>query len=235
MSPQEIKNELENLQSKGLRWWHSYKINESITTPGLKNYSIEDEVHQWRLDDIDFKDKSVLDIGALDGGFSFYSERRGASRVVPTDKYYDNFEHPPDHVYYKMKDKVNFVREALDSKCEEPRAIDVYDLDSSSLGKFDIVMFFGVFYHLKHPYLALEKIRSVCNDKALLLTETLYNDGDSEELKYFKEKMDSDKYKATCAPTINCLKLMLDFSGFSVDALHESKHSNRYFCVSEVT
>ena len=38
----------------------------------------------------------------------------------------------------------------------------VYDLDTNAIGMFDIVLFFGVIYHLRYPLLALDKIFDVC-------------------------------------------------------------------------
>ena len=37
-------------------------------------------------------------------------------------------------------------------------------------GTFDVVLFLGVLYHLRHPFLAIEKLRSVTNE--LLILET---------------------------------------------------------------
>ncbi len=40
----------------------------------------------------------------------------------------------------------------------EYRVEDVYHLSADKIGRFDIVLFLGVLYHLKHPLLALEKV-----------------------------------------------------------------------------
>jgi tRNA (mo5U34)-methyltransferase len=40
--------------------------------------------------------------------------------------------------------------------------MNVYDLEPKRLGTFDLVLFYGVFYHLKHPQYALERLRSIC-------------------------------------------------------------------------
>ena len=45
----------------------------------LRNFKKE------QLDKIDFTDRSVLDIGCWDGYWSFYSERRGARKVLASD------------------------------------------------------------------------------------------------------------------------------------------------------
>jgi tRNA (mo5U34)-methyltransferase len=48
--------------------------------------------------------------------------------------------------------------------------MNVYDLEPRRLGTFDLVLFYGVFYHLKHPQLALERIRSICTGTLLFQT-----------------------------------------------------------------
>ena len=49
----------------------------------------------------------------------------------------------------------------------------MYELDPRTFGTFDMVFFFGVLYHLRHPLLALEKILSVCTGTLLMQTHSL--------------------------------------------------------------
>ena len=107
--------------------------------------------------------KTVLDIGAWDGFFSFEFERRGAKRVMAIDTY--------------AWDKGGlecflFAREHLKSKVEHQR-LDVHDLSPRDVGMFDLVFCAGVLYHLRHPLLALEKIRSVAADQLILESHQL--------------------------------------------------------------
>jgi hypothetical protein len=44
----------------------------------------------------------------------------------------------------------------------EHRVGSVYDLDPAVVGEFDIVLFLGVIYDLRSPFLALQRIRDVC-------------------------------------------------------------------------
>jgi len=48
---------------------------------------------------------------------------------------------------------------------------DLFSLNSEEIGQFDLVLFLGVLYHLKHPLLALERIANLC--KGQLIVETL--------------------------------------------------------------
>jgi tRNA (mo5U34)-methyltransferase len=99
----------------------------------------------------------VLDIGCAEGFFSFEAERRGAREVIGIDSF-------PDSVR-----RFNIVKAARQSNATA-FLMNVYDLDPRRLGTFDLVLFYGVFYHLKHPQLALERIRSVCTGTLLFQT-----------------------------------------------------------------
>jgi tRNA (mo5U34)-methyltransferase len=62
------------------------------------------------------------------------------------------------------------AREVLGSHVEDVD-IDVMDLSPERVGTFDVVLFLGVLYHLRHPLLALERVASVARD--LLILETV--------------------------------------------------------------
>ena len=104
----------------------------------------------------------VLDIGHAEGFFSFEAERRGAEEVVGIENY------PP------MARKFEICRAALGSRARS-HLTSVYDLSPKTFGTFDLVMFFGVLYHLRHPLLALEKIHSVCSGTVLMQTDVSQN------------------------------------------------------------
>jgi len=107
--------------------------------------------------------KTVLDVGAWDGFYSFEAERRGAERVLAIDEF----------VWigktWGSKEGFDLARRALGSRVED-RIMSVYDLSPENPGTFDIVLFLGVLYHLRHPILALERLFSVTRE--LLVLET---------------------------------------------------------------
>ena len=110
----------------------------------------------------DLRGKRVLDIAPWNGFFSFECVRRGAEQVVslgPED---------PSATGYQQ------VRELLEiGNCEYRRG-SVYDLTPEAFGRFDIVLFLGLIYHLRHPLLALDRIYDVCT--AELFVDTPYID-----------------------------------------------------------
>jgi tRNA (mo5U34)-methyltransferase len=99
----------------------------------------------------DLTGKTVLDIGAWDGFFSFECERRGAARVLAIDTY-----------AWDVHGKQGFLlaHSVLNSKVESLR-LAAEDLDSKTIGRFDLVLFLGVLYHLRSPITVLDRLRDV--------------------------------------------------------------------------
>jgi tRNA (mo5U34)-methyltransferase len=127
-------------------WFHNMNLGGIWTAPDhfLGNYP---DV-KWRIyaDALpqDLRGRTVLDIGCNGGFFSMQMKRRGADRVLGIDF---------DEAYLAQARFAARV-ENLDI---EFRHMSVYDV--GSLGEqFDIVIFIGVFYHLRHPLLALDLI-----------------------------------------------------------------------------
>jgi tRNA (mo5U34)-methyltransferase len=141
-------------------WFHNLDLGGVRTAPEhfLGDYprefwrAIENTV-PW-----DLRGKTVLDVGCNAGFFSIEMKRRGADRVIGIDS---------DERYLAQ---ARFASEVAGAEIEL-RQLDVYDV--ATLGeKFDVVLFLGVLYHLRHPLLALDLLREhVARD--LLLVQTL--------------------------------------------------------------
>jgi tRNA (mo5U34)-methyltransferase len=142
------------------RWYHSIDLGGGIVTRGID----DTPVRLARLDlPASLEGLSVLDIGAWDGFFSFECERRGASRVVATDYYSWHGSG------WGAKAGFELAREALRSRVEDVD-VDVMDISPERLGTFDVVLFLGVLYHLRHPLLAIDKIAAVTRGTLILET-----------------------------------------------------------------
>ena len=120
-------------------FWHKVQLDDGRVTPG--KIDIQALEGDYLFSVLDFKDKSVLDIGCWDGYFSFMAERRGANRVVGFDN--------PDFRWGDM-DGFNFLREHFKSNVEFIKGSIFQPLDE----KFDIVLCYGVLYHLNDPLTA---------------------------------------------------------------------------------
>jgi tRNA (mo5U34)-methyltransferase len=143
-----------------ISWFHRIDLGKGIVTPGLDDSRAK--LATLHLPE-SLEGLSVLDIGAWNGFFSFEAERRGARRVLATDSFCWSGEG------WGTKAGFDLARQALNSKVEEME-IDVMDLSPSNVGVFDVVLFLGVLYHLRHPLLALERIFSVTKHQLVLET-----------------------------------------------------------------
>jgi tRNA (mo5U34)-methyltransferase len=145
-----------------IRWFHSIDLGNGIVTPGMDSSSAK--LQSLGVPE-DLCGKTVLDIGAWDGFFSFEAERRGAKRVLATDFFC--WGGPG----WGTKQGFEFARRVLSSKVEDYE-IDVMDLSPEKVGKFDVVFFLGVLYHMRHPLLALDLMGSVTASGGMAIIET---------------------------------------------------------------
>jgi tRNA (mo5U34)-methyltransferase len=128
-------------------WFHNLSLLGVQTAPDhfLGDYpSIKWRNFQHAIPD-DLTGMSVLDIGCNGGFYSIEMKRRGADRVLGVDH---------DSQYL---DQARFAAKVLGFNIEF-RTLSVYELPSLK-ERFDLVLFMGVFYHLRHPLLALDILR----------------------------------------------------------------------------
>ncbi|MEJ1974773.1 MAG: class I SAM-dependent methyltransferase [Acetobacteraceae bacterium] len=148
------------LLNKGPALWYS-KIEvirgSGIFTPAnVIDATAEAFFSSFGYDPATLNGKRILDIGAFSGAMSFYAEDCGAE-VVSLD-----IQNPDTNgfslIHDIRKSTVTHVMAAI------------YDIHPDLFGLFDIVVFSGVHYHLKHPLLALERLNSVTKIGGELLT-----------------------------------------------------------------
>ena len=176
----------------------------------------------------DLSGKTVLDFGCMAGFYSFEMKRRGAARVLGIDE---------DERYL---DQARFAAAELGVDCEF-RNLSVYDV--GALGEtFDLVIFMGVLYHLRHPLLALDLIRAhVARDMLLFqsmqrgssqllpleddypFTETeIFHESGYPKL-HFIERQYAQDWTNWWAPNRACTEAMLRASGFAIEARAEDE------------
>jgi tRNA (mo5U34)-methyltransferase len=144
------------------KWWHTIDLGNGIVTPGIDPTPAR--LREVQIPD-DLTGLTVLDVGAWDGFFSFEAERRGASRVLATDSFcWGNGG-------WGTKAGFELARRALGSRVED-LDIDPLELSPARIGTFDLVLFLGVLYHMRHPLLALERVFSVTRRQLILQTQT---------------------------------------------------------------
>jgi tRNA (mo5U34)-methyltransferase len=169
----------------------------------------------------DLRGKTVLDIGCNGGFYSIEMKRRGASRVVAIDS---------DSRYLKQAE---FAAEVCDVEIDF-RQMDVYDV-AGLQEQFDLVLFMGVLYHLRHPLLALDLLyKYVVRDQLVFqslvrgsshitplsenypFNETAIFQSDGYPLMHFVENCYADDPTNWWIPNRACVEAMLRSSGFFI-------------------
>ena len=168
----------------------------------------------------DLAGKTVLDVGAWDGFFSFEFERRGAKRVLAVDVWGEGA--------FKA---FLLAREHFNSKVEYKR-LDAHELSPDLIGTFDVVFCAGVLYHLRHPLRGLECIRSVTAGQLILDTYSLIPAMHEwvPHITFFPGDKDAGKYAwhKGAFPTKGWIINALDAAGFErTEVIYEP--SARFF------
>jgi tRNA (mo5U34)-methyltransferase len=217
-----------------LVWYHTLDLGCGVVTDGYcKSYLGDGELP-------DFRGKTVLDIGAWDGYYSFLAERSGASRVVSLDHYAWGVDFAKRNPYWvechdkavlpdHTLDTTEFWNRELPGKRGFDIAHEVYrsrveavvddfaTLDPASLGTFDIVLFLGVLYHLREPLTALQAVRRFTSGVAVIETEALLlpNRQPLPLLEFTAGCYRGYDYSNWFAPTIEALHELCRAAGFS--------------------
>ncbi len=237
-------------------WFHSIDLGDGVVTPGDKSVEVlSRELVSLRLPDL--RGLSVLDIGAWDGFYSFTAERLGAARVVSMDHFVWSLDRARANHHisewssgrgspraYEETDAwkpaelpgkrgYDLAHRVLGSRAE-PVVADFMteDLRKHS-GPFDVVLWLGVLYHMRHPLLALEKVRSATRRLAVIETEAIevHGAGDTALCEFFERDELAGDFTNWWAPNEKALVGMCRAAGFSrVEVIHapgESPASRR--------
>ena len=213
-------------------WYHDIQLTPEISTCPLQRQYM---VNRWRfLSEVlpaDLSGKTVLDIGCNGGFFSLQMKQRNADRVVGID------------IMPHCLAQARFVSHWFGQPVEL-RELGVYDVES--LGPFDIVVFIGVLYHLRHPLYAIDKVASICKETMYLQSLVRGDSGDFvpepnyplseyEVFKrskfprmYFIEKSINDDASNWWVPNTSCLMAMARSAGFRT--VRESSHPELIVC-----
>lgn len=152
--------------------------------------------------------KTFLDIGCWDGYNSFEAHKRGASRVLATDHFAWSDQCWGDRRAFEL------ARKHL-APSIEVRDIDLPDLATSTVGSFDVVLFSGVFYHLRHPFSVLEQISKLTNEWLIVETHLDALDVDRPAMIFYPGSELADDHTNWWGPNPACVVAMLKDVGFS--------------------
>jgi tRNA (mo5U34)-methyltransferase len=131
------------------RWIYPWRLKNGAETP-VANAELP-SIHRTRAELIEpavrqvleaaGPDASALDLACNEGWFSHRLRDWGARRVVGID------------IRRKNLERATLMREYYDIPVSEMefRQADVFGLDPSSLGTFDVVLLLGLIYHVENP------------------------------------------------------------------------------------
>lgn len=210
-------------------WFHNMELGGCWTAPGhpLGNYPQSHWRYFQHAIPQDLTGKSVLDIGCNGGFYSIEMKRRGARRVVAADF---------DERYLAQ---ARLAAQASGVELEF-RKLSVYDV--ASLGeRFDVVLFMGVLYHLRHPLLALDLIHEHVAGDLLIFHSLLRGSAEAPRLEddypfsergvfardgfplmHFIEKSYAGDPTNWWIPNRACVEAMLRSAGFEIVAHPDS-------------
>lgn len=204
-------------------WYHKIELPGGVVTPGWaplnqSYYNIPEDMTGLR----------VLDVGAWDGYWTFEALKRGAREVVAIDDFSD-FLGLPENVDRKAWEHFDLCREALGYGEDVCKRYDmsVYDVTEERLGRFDVVFFFGVLYHLRHQLLALDKLSAVC-DREIYVESAILDDyspyrgglgqgypGKQMIMEFYPGKEYGGNETNWWVPTLFCMAQLVKAAGFS--------------------
>jgi len=225
LSTDEIRQRVEALGP----WFHNIDLKGVRTAPAhfLGDYPAV-KWHRFADAIPDLRGHSVLDVGCNGGFYSIEMKRRGAKRVLGIDS-------DADYVA-----QARFAAEVNQVDIEF-RQLSVYDVENIG-EKFDLVLFMGVLYHLRHPLLALDLIHEYVAADLLVFQSMVRGSRDVEPIEsnynfwetvqfdqpgypklHFIEHRYADDPTNWWVPNRACVEAMLRSAGFAISVHPEDE------------
>jgi tRNA (mo5U34)-methyltransferase len=219
MTTEQIRRRVEELG----QWFHNLDLGGVKTAPDhfLGDYPSAKWQRFSAAIPADLHGKSVLDVGCNAGFYSIQMKQRGAERVVAIDT---------DEKYLAQ---ARFAAEVSGAEIEF-RNLSVYRVGELR-ERFDLVLFMGVLYHLRHPLLALELLHEHAVEDLLVVQSMLRGSKESIEVPpdfhfwenevfedenfprmYFVENRFANDPTNWWIPNRACFEAMLRSAGFEI-------------------
>lgn len=226
VTPEQAHDRTDALRAQvaALPWHHSIDLGDGLITAGNKSLAGCTSEAALIFDRIDLTGRSVLDIGAWNGFFSFEAKRRGAARVLATDSFC--WSHP----HIRGRETFEIARSAL-SLDVEAREIDVADLSTQSVGEFDVVLYLGVFYHRYDAVEALSKVAPLAKDLLIVETHLELRDLNVPAMVFFPGRELANDPTNWWGPNEHCVRDLLLGHGFKDVEItaHPAGHNRAIF------
>lgn len=198
-------------RSAQISWWHGgMALGDGVLTQG-QSTPAKDLLPRLRLPD-SLTGKTVLDVGTWDGFMAFECERRGAS-VVAVDSFVWSDARTRAVPGATGRAGFDLAHESLNSTV---RAVEceVLDLSPAKLGTFDIVLFLGVLYHMRHPLLALERVAALVDGLLIVESHVIPQSDNRPCMRFYPGTELNDDPSNWWGPNTSCIEMMLRAVGF---------------------
>lgn len=229
-APELTRQDIERRVAELGEWFHNLDLKGVKTAPRhfLGDYPTLKFQSFAHAIPPDLCGKTVLDIGCNAGFYSMEMKRRGAERVVAIDF---------DEQYLAQ---ARFAAE-VNGYDIDFRQMSVYEVGTLN-EKFDIVLFMGVLYHLRHPLLALDLLHQHVVKDTLIFQSLLRGSAGMQQFRadysfhetelfdnpnfprmYFIEHRFSNDPTNWWIPNRACAEAMLRSAGFEIIAHPEAE------------
>jgi len=203
-------------------WWHEIDLGPCITPGEKPTITGEDEAtFHTRIPEEIFRGKSVLDIGAWDGFYSFLAERCGARYVMATDE--PAWQKQPGYEARSGKAGFDYACKTLGSFVES----EVCPLEELPwYESFDLVLFFGVYYHLHDPIAGITQAVKQVKPGGVILIEGHVSgfDLDHPMMECYPDGEHRGDRTTYWAPNPLCMEAMLQRLGCTATSWEWTKH-----------
>ena len=154
-------------------WFYRFELPDGSHTKRYEDGAL-DPIHDTRLRMLDEalarqwpdgnSGKNALDIACHQGYFSVQLAQRGFAAVTAVDARADHIE------------DVQLITAGLGESRISARQCDVHALSTEAVGgPFDLVLCFGLLYHLENPIGALRRAREMCRGLCVVETQVVPN------------------------------------------------------------
>src|SRR5208337_1602833 len=145
-----------------MEWWHTIELPDGTVTSGRHDYRTEGGKRYLLPEDL--TGKRVLDFGTYDGFWAIEAKKRGANYVVAADRF------DPAIETAKLALGAYDIPYACSGDMDFP-------LPGDFCRGFDVVLFYGILYHLKNPFMGLWTAAGCCKPGGLVIVESAVNQG----------------------------------------------------------
>jgi tRNA (mo5U34)-methyltransferase len=204
-------------------WWHTIDLGNGIVTPGGKSMEMMRLEADCFFSPIDLHHKSLLDVGAWNGGFTLEAARRGATRVAGLDFW--------TWIDSKAQGRKTFdlVAECTNNHFEAIEInLDVPGLSLQHLGQFDVVLYSGVFYHLQDPLAATREVAALAREVLILETHIEAIADERPAMIYYPGAELSGDHSNWWGPNVACIRALLTTLGFPRIDVTKGSGETRY-------